>query len=98
MGEALGLFLQMARGEADPKQRLVYYHDVLTAGEKIAPFYYPKLASIHTSTQKQSILERVGVTEREVYAEVMAEIIAKIRVSGELPRTVRAYLEAHDAD
>ena len=39
MGEALGFFLQMARSEADPKQRRVYYHDVLTAGEKIAPFY-----------------------------------------------------------
>ena len=95
MGEALGFFLQMARSKADPKQRLVYYHDVLTAGEKIAPFYHPRLASIHTSTQKQSILERVGVTEREVYEETMAEMIAEIRVSGELPRTVTAYLEAH---
>ena len=95
MGEALGFFLQMARSEADPKQRRVYYHDVLTAGEKIAPFYRPKLASIHTSTQRQSILERVGVTEREVYAEVMAEVIAKVSVSGELPRSVIAYLEAH---
>ena len=41
------------------------------------------------------MLERVGVTEREVYEEVMAEMIARIRVSGELPRSVRAYLEAH---
>ena len=60
MGEALGFFLQMARSEADPKQRRVYYHDVLTAGEKIAPFYRPKLASIHTSVSKQSALERPG--------------------------------------
>jgi hypothetical protein len=95
MGEALGFFLQMARSEADPKQRRAYYHDVLTAGEKIAPFYRPKLASIHTTTQKQSILERVGVVEQEVYAEVMAEVTAKIRESGELPRPVRAYIERH---
>jgi hypothetical protein len=91
MGEALGFFLQMARSEADPKQRRVYYHDVLTAGEKIAPFYRPKLASIHTSTQKQSILERVGVVEQEVYAEFMAEIIQ----SEELPRPIKAYIERH---
>lgn len=95
MGEALGFFLQMARSEADPKQRRVYYHDVLTAGEKIAPFYHPKLASIHTSTQKQSTLERVGVVEREVYAEVMAEVIDGIRESGELPRSIKAYFESH---
>jgi hypothetical protein len=74
MGEALGFFLQMARGEADPKQRRVYYHDVLTAGEKIAPFYRPKLASIHTTTHRQSALDRPGTVEREVYAQLMAEI------------------------
>ena len=88
MGEALGFFLQMARSEADPKQRRVYYHDVLTAGEKIAPFYRPKLASIHTSVSKQSALERPGTVEREVYAELMAEIAQ----SGVLPRQVEAYL------
>jgi len=88
MGEALGFFLRMARSEADPKQRRVYYHDVLTAGEKIAPFYRPKLASVHTSVSKQSALERPGAVEREVYAEFMAEIAEK----GELPRQVSAYL------
>jgi hypothetical protein len=88
MGEALGFFLQMARGEADPKQRRVYYHDVLTAGEKIAPFYRPKLASIHTTTHRQSALDRPGTVEREMYAQLMAEIAQ----SGELPRQVKAYL------
>jgi hypothetical protein len=92
MGEALGFFLQMARSEADPKQRRVYYHDVLTAGEKIAPFYRPKLASIHNSVSKQSALERPGTVEGEVYAEVMAEIVAEIVQIGELPRPVKAYL------
>lgn len=95
LGEALGVFLQMARTEVDPEKRCGYYHDVVMVADKLAPFRYPRLASIHTSGEKRGALERVGVTEREVYAEVMAEVMAEIRESGELPRAVKAYIEAH---
>jgi hypothetical protein len=54
----------------------------------LTPYQSPALASIHTSMRRESLLERVGVTEREVYAEVMAEIVE----SEELPRSVKAYL------
>jgi hypothetical protein len=45
MGEALGFFLQMAREEADLEKKRIYYHDVLTTGEKLAPFRYAVRAS-----------------------------------------------------
>jgi hypothetical protein len=95
LGEALGVFLIMARTEADPEKRCDYYRDVVMVAEKLAPFRYPRLASIHTSATRKSALERPGVIEREIFAEVMAEIMAEIRESGEVPRSVKAYLEAH---
>ena len=96
LGEALGVILTMARREKDQDRRRSLYQDVTVIADKLAPYRYPRLASIHTSGgAKKGALERVGVTEREVYEELMAEMIAKIRVSGELPRTVTAYLEAH---
>jgi hypothetical protein len=65
--------------------------DMAAIARDVLPHRHPKLASIHTSTSKQSALDRPGVTEREVFAEVMAEIVE----SGELPRSVRAYIERH---
>jgi hypothetical protein len=43
-GEALGVFLQMARTEVDPEKRPGYYHDVVMVADKLAPFRYPRLA------------------------------------------------------
>jgi hypothetical protein len=91
LGEALGVILTMARREKDQDKRRGLYQDVTVIADS-APYRYPLLASIHTSGgAKKGALERVGVTEREVFAELMAEIIE----SEELPRTVKAYIEAH---
>src|SRR5271169_1153478 len=49
LGEALGVFLTLARIEADPEKRCDYYRDVVIVADKLAPFRYPRLASIHTS-------------------------------------------------
>ncbi len=95
LGEALGVILTTARREKDQDKRRGLYQDVTVIADKLAPYRYPRLASIHTRGEKRGVPERVGVTGQEVYAEVMAEMIDKIRVSGELPRTVKAYLEAH---
>ena len=95
LGEALGVILTMARREKNQDKRRGLYQDVTVIADKLAPYRYPRLASIHTTTQKQSALERVGVTEREVYEEVMAEMIADIRESGELPRPIKAFIERH---
>jgi hypothetical protein len=92
LGEALGVILTMARREKDQDKRRGLYQDVTVIADKLAPYRYPRLASIHTNTSKQTALQRSGATEREVYAEVMAEVIAGIRESGELPRAVQAYL------
>jgi hypothetical protein len=95
LGEALGVILTMARREKDQDKRRGLYQDVTVIADKLAPYRYPRLASIHTSRDKRNALERIGVTEQEVFAEVMAEVMAKIRESGELPRSIKAYLEAH---
>ncbi len=96
LGEALGVFLQVARAEKDPEKRIGYYQNVVAVADKLALYRYSRLASIHNSgSEKKGALERVGVTEREVYEETMAKIIADIRKSAELPPTVKAYIEAH---
>jgi hypothetical protein len=51
LGEALGVFLQMARTEADPEKRCGYYQDVVIVADKLAPFRYPRLASIHPAVR-----------------------------------------------
>ena len=96
LGEALGVFLQVARAEIDPEKRVGYYQNVVAVAYKFAQYRYSRLALIHNSgSDKKGVLERVGVVEREVYEEFMAETIAGIRESGELPLAVKAYLEAH---
>jgi hypothetical protein len=76
----------MACTEVDPEKRRDYYLDVVMVADKLASFRSPRLASIHTSTAKVSALDRRGATEQQVMDELMAEIIAKIRETGELPR------------
>ena len=91
LGEALGVFLGMARTEVDPEKRRDYYLEVVMTADKLLSFRSPRLASIGTSAAKVSVPDRMGVTEQQV----MAEIIAEIRESGELPRVVQDYLEAY---
>lgn len=88
LGEALGVYLTVARRESNIEKRLVLYANVSVIAQKLAPFTFPTLASVHTTTKQQSALERVGSVEQEVYDEFMAEIAEK----GELPRQVKAYI------
>jgi hypothetical protein len=89
MGEALGFILSMARREENEDKRRGLYQDVTVIASGLAPYRYPRLASVHTNTARQSALHRPGAVEQEVFAEVMAEIAE----SGQLPRQVRAYVE-----
>lgn len=77
------------RGD-EPNEELFFKYATMAASiaSDLAPYQSPKLASIHTSTSRTNVLERVGITEQEVMDEVMAEITE----SGQLPRAVKAYL------
>lgn len=88
MGEALGVFLQLARIEKRQEQRVALYQNVVVVADKLGPYRYSKRALVHTAGEKNNALDRMGITEQEVYAEVMADIIE----SGQLPRAVKAYL------
>jgi hypothetical protein len=68
-------------------KRLALYTNAAAIAQKLAPFTFPTLASIHTSTSKQSALERVGSVEQEEYDKFMMEIAEK-----GIPRQVKAYL------
>jgi hypothetical protein len=94
--DALAEKYHPARGP-EPDEDMFVKYALLSAkiASNLTPYQSPMLAAVHTSTSKQSALERPGATERQVFAEVMAEMTAKIRESGELPRSVRAYLETH---
>ncbi len=94
LGEALGVFLQMARAEADPEKRCAYYRNVVMVADKLASFRYPRLASIHTRDEKRGVLDRPGSVEQEEYAKLMKEI-ADIMKSGEIPPIWQSNLEAH---
>jgi hypothetical protein len=89
MGEALGFFLQMARDAKRPEEARMYYQDALNAGEKLAPYRYPRLASARVTVERDFMLPETA-TEREVRAEVIAEL-AKCT---EVPRFIRDYIEA----
>ena len=68
--------------------------DAALIARSVLPHRYPTLAAIHTSTSKQTALNRPGSVEQEIYAELMAEIAQ----SGELPRQVKAYLSKPPKD
>lgn len=87
MGEALGFILSMARREENRDKRRGLYQDVMVIAAGLAPYRFPRLASIHTAQSKQSVLERVGSVEREVYEEFMMEVAEK-----GVPRQAQAYL------
>jgi len=74
----------------EPNEELFVKYTLMYArvASSLTPYQSPTLAAVHTSTSKQSALERVGSVEREIYDEFMAEIAEK----GELPRQVKAYL------
>ena len=96
--DALAEKYHPARGPTPDEELFVKYANMAAkVADDLTPYQSPRLAAMmmQSSHPRPNALERVGVTEREVFEEMMAEIIAKIRVSGELPRTVRAYLEAH---
>jgi hypothetical protein len=80
----------MARREKDQDKRRGLYQDVTVIADKLAPYRYPRLASIHTSKAKESVLDRTGITEREVFAEFIAELAKNPQV----PLGIRNYIEA----
>jgi hypothetical protein len=96
--DALAEKYHPARGPEPNEDLFVKYANMAAkvAGD-LAPYQSPRLAAMmmQSTDSRSRALERVGVTEREVFGEVMAEVIAKIRESGELPRSVRAFIEAH---
>jgi hypothetical protein len=77
MGEALGFILSMARREENKDKRRGLYQDVTIIAAGLAPYRFPRLASIHTAQSKQSALERVGSVEQEEYDALMLEIAEK---------------------
>ena len=87
LGEALGVYLTVARRESNIDKRLALYSNASVIAQKLAPFTFPTLASIYTNTAKQSALERIGSVEQEIYDEFMMEIAEK-----GVPRQAQAYL------
>ena len=49
LGEALGVFLQVARAEIDPEKRVGYYQNVVAVAYTFAQYRYSRLALIHNS-------------------------------------------------
>jgi hypothetical protein len=96
--DALAEKYHPARGPTPDEELFVKYATMAAkvAGD-LTPYQSPRLAAMmmQSSHPRPKVLERVGVTEREVYEEVMAEMVAKIRARGELPRAIKAYIEAH---
>ena len=88
LGEALGVYLTVARRESNIDKRLALYSNASVIAQKLAPFTFPTLASIYTNTAKQSVLERVGSVEQEIYDEFMMEIAEK-----GVPRQALAYID-----
>jgi hypothetical protein len=96
--DALAEKYHPARGPTPDEELFVKYANMAAkvAGD-LTPYQSPRLAAMmmQRSDSRPNALERVGVIEREVFEEVMVEMIAGIRESEELPRSVKAYIERH---
>ena len=75
-----------ARGPTPDEQLFVKYANMAAkvAGD-LTPYQSPRLAAMmmQRSDARPNVLERVGVTEREVFEEVMAEMIANTNSTSE---------------
>jgi hypothetical protein len=83
MGEALKFFTEYARVAKDPETKRERYHDVLNAASMLAPFRYPKYATLKVANDAGS---EVLVGDDKDSATLAAELMEQIRATGMLPR------------
>jgi hypothetical protein len=87
MGEALKAFTEYARSinPNDPAkiaERLEAYDHVLHAAAMLAPYRYPKFATIKIGTDDR---DKPFVGDDETYASVLADLAEHIRTTGKWP-------------
>lgn len=94
LGLTMGCLVTLAKMEKKLVQRIEYLIKAAEVAEKLGPYRYAKLSSVHVGVERKDALAREGVTEREV----MAEIIATVMDTDGVSRDVKAFLESKVAD